>query len=327
MSLSPHTRKKVAVLMGGWSRERAISLETGRCVYDGLCRLGHDVVALDVADRGAIGKIVALAQDGTECIFNALHGRWGEDGCVQGILECMGVPYTHSGVCASSLAMDKYVAQRFFMQEGLVCPPMKRCYRHQCLVGDEPFPRPYVIKPINEGSSVGVFVVREDKDVEDMRSFGALDDLILVQEFILGRELSVGVMGGKALGVIEIVHRRGFYDYRAKYDEGGSQHVMPAPIGKDMYGRAMHLSEQAYRCLGCRGIARVDWRLQESSNHLYMLEVNTQPGMTRHSLFPEIAAYEGIDFESLLTWSIAHATLDATAADGGAVEREEGQAC
>ena len=302
------TKAKIAVLMGGRSNERDVSLESGKAVSVCLENLGYQVTPIDVGD----GRELVAGLAGVDKVFNALHGRFGEDGCIQGMLELLSIPYTHSGVLASALAMDKFAAQKVFEHHGLLCPEVKRMRR--CELGKQtPFDDDdYVVKPVQGGSSVGVFVIRKEEGKDTLKqalNAGDDNDVVLVQRCIHGRELSVGMMGDKALGVIEITTERGFYDYRAKYEEGGSRHCMPADIPQDVYEHLLTASRRAHRCLGCRSVSRVDWRLAEDGK-AYLLEVNTQPGMTQVSLLPEMATHEGIDFTELVSWIVTHACLD-----------------
>ena len=302
----------VAVLMGGWSSEREVSLTSGAEVLKALASAGYDVRPIRVERR--LDDLLTQLEPRPAVVFNALHGRYGEDGCIQGVLECLGIPYTHSGVLASALAMDKPAAKQLFAAAGIPCPA------HRILAPDEYLradlgPLPAVVKPANEGSSVGVRIVQEpgdkrDADVGDW-SFG---DRIMVEEFVPGRELTVCVMGDRALGVTEIRPRIGFYDYTAKYTAGASDHVLPAPIHEEAYRAAMDYAVRAHSVLGCRGVSRADFRYDDTGGepgHLYLLEVNTQPGMTPLSLVPEAAAHVGIGFEELVSWMVEQATCDA----------------
>ena len=302
----------VAVLMGGWSSEREISLTSGAEVVKALAGAGYDVRPIRVERR--LDDMLTQLEPRPAVIFNALHGRYGEDGCVQGVLECLGIPYTHSGVLASALAMDKPAAKQLFAAVGIPCPAHRIVARNEDLCADlEPLPA--VVKPVNEGSSVGVRVVRAPGDMPGVDAgnwpFG---DRIMVEEFIPGRELTVCVMGDRALGVTEIRPRAGFYDYAAKYTAGGSDHLLPAPVHDEAYGAAMDYAVRAHRALGCRGVSRADFRYDDTDGEpgrLYLLEVNTQPGMTPLSLVPEAAAHAGIGFAELVSWMVEQATCDA----------------
>lgn len=306
--------KRVAVLMGGWSAEREVSLNSGAAAAKALREAGYAVSVIDLErDLGAI--TAALAEAGPDVVFNALHGRYGEDGCVQGLLDIMGLPYTHSGLLASALAMDKPMALRLFAEAGIPVPEGRVVRREEGLSGD-PLPRPYVAKPINEGSSVGVAIVRDG----DPCPFAAgawpfIGERALVERFIAGREITVAVMGERALGALEITSERGFYDYEAKYAPGGSRHLYPAPIPPRDHDEALRLALLAHRTLGCRGVSRADFRYDDTRTgepgRLYLLEVNTQPGMTATSLVPEIAGHAGISFPELVAWMVENAACDA----------------
>lgn len=299
--------KRIAVLMGGFSAEREVSLVSGNAVAKALRARGHDVVPIDVGPNVAF----SLSEAQPELAFNALHGRFGEDGCIQGMLEMMGLPYTHSGVLSSALAMDKPSALSLFRDAGIRVPQGRVADREEVLAGTVMKP-PYVVKPINEGSSVGVVIVRDEQD--NPFAAGAWhygDSKVLVEQYIPGRELAVAVMNGKALGVVEIkVTGNGFYDYDAKYRPGGSVHEMPARLSPAAHRACLHVAETAHRVLGCRGVTRVDLRYDEAAGDvdgLHLLEINTQPGMTPTSLVPEIAAHGGIAFDELVEWMVEDA--------------------
>lgn len=294
-----------AVLMGGWSAEREVSLVSGAAVTESLRERGYQATAIDVGHK--IGQTLARLKP--DVVFNALHGRFGEDGCIQGMLEVMGLPYTHSGVLASALAMDKPVSRILFAEEGIRCPPGRVAHREEVLAGTVLEP-PYVVKPVNEGSSVGVIVVAEGEDNPFDTEPWHYEDRVLVERFIPGRELSVAVKGGEPLGVIEIVPAGQFYDYTAKYADGGSSHVVPAGIPEATYGRCMDVAARAHKRLSCRGITRADLRWDEEEgpeDGVYLLETNTQPGMTPTSLVPEIAAQSGLGFGDLVEWMVEDA--------------------
>lgn len=284
----------VAVLMGGWSAERDVSLVSGKAVAKALTNRRYEVTTLDV-DRDVGRKLAELKPD---VVFNALHGRWGEDGCVQGVLEVLGLPYTHSGVMASAVAMDKPLAKRLFESDGIPVADGVVVSRED-LLREEPIPRPFVVKPLNEGSSVGVRIVQEgDNDIES--GTWPLEEKLLIETYIPGREIQVAVMDGRALGGIEIRPKRGFYDYDAKYSEGLADHLMPAPMSEEAYARVLDYAVRAHNVLGCRGVTRSDFRYDEANDALFILETNTQPGMTPLSLVPEIAAHSGLGFEDLV---------------------------
>ena len=299
--------KRVAVLMGGWSAEREVSLVSGAAVSQALKRCGRQVTAIDV--QRDVGALLTRLYPRPDAVFNALHGRFGEDGCIQGLLDILGIPYTHSGLLASALAMDKAMAKRMFESAGLPVAEHKIATRAEIVAGDV-MDRPFVVKPINEGSSVGVHIVREGDNAPMFAESGwPSDGKMMVERFIPGQELTVAVMGDRALAVTEISTARGFYDYEAKYADGGSRHVVPAPVDSAVYEEAMHISVEAHKVLGCRGVSRTDMRYDGES--LYILEVNTQPGMTPTSLVPEQAAYAGISFDDLVLWMVDNAECDA----------------
>ena len=297
---------RVAVLMGGWSVEREVSLSSGAAVAKACRALGHEVVEIDVTpDIAAI-----LMREKPEVVFNALHGRFGEDGCIQGLLELLRIPYTHSGVLASALAMDKPMAKRIFAAAGIPCAQGGVFTREEILKRDV-MARPYVVKPANEGSSVGVKLVFPNDDfffTEAHWNYGAS---AMVEQYIPGREITVAVLDDTPLGVTEIRTREGFYDYEHKYTEGGSVHLCPAPLPQDKYDEVMELALRAHRALGCRGLSRSDFRYNEvGDGKFYILETNTQPGMTPLSLSPEIAALCGMDFNALVARLLQGARLD-----------------
>jgi D-alanine-D-alanine ligase len=304
-------RKRVGVLFGGLSSEREVSLRTGAAVSKALRGLGYDVVEIDV------GKDLParLTAEKVEVAFIALHGRYGEDGCVQGLLECMFIPYTGSGVMASSLGMDKVFAKQVFIAHGIPTPPY-RAFR----TGDEaraaadslPFGFPVVVKPSREGSSVGVHICKSrDEYLAAVEDVSKLAGSILVEQFIKGREVQGGVLDNEALGVIEVVSAREFYDYQAKYQSGGTtQYLFPAPLPPDQYERVNQVCLAAHRALECSGGSRSDVILLPSGE-VFLLEINTLPGMTESSLLPKIAAGRGIDFPGLCERLLQGATLKA----------------
>ncbi len=296
--------------MGGWSAEREVSLNSGAACANALEEAGYRVTRIDV-DRDIASRLAALKPD---ACFNALHGKGGEDGCIQGVLETLQIPYTHSGVLASALAMDKARAKAAFkaagvpVAESLVTTPAEAARAHL-------MPPPYVIKPVTEGSSVGVFIVREDHEYppqELTRADWAFGD-VMVERYIGGRELTCAVLGDKALGIIEILPAEGlgFYDYEAKYAKGGSRHILPARISPEIYGFIQKLALDAHNALGCQGVSRADFRLDDraqGTGELACLEVNTQPGMTATSLVPELAAHAGLTFGELVRWIVEDAS-------------------
>ena len=304
--------KHVAVLMGGWSAEREISLRSGKACADALERLGtYRVSRIDVT-RDIAAVLKELKPD---CALNVLHGRPGEDGTLQGLLEVMAIPYTHSGVMASAVAMQKHVAKTMLSAAGVPVPGGRVVSRLEA-GRKHVLPPPYVIKPIAEGSSVGVFIVREDHAHPPQELTGsdwAFGESVLVEPYIPGKELTCAVMGNRALGVIEIVPTVKFYDYEAKYAPGGSKHILPAPVPADVYEECRRLAVAAHNALGCRGVTRTDFRYDDGktgTQGLAVLEVNTQPGMTETSLVPEMAAHAGMSFEELVRWMVEDASLD-----------------
>lgn len=294
--------KHIAILMGGWSAERDVSLVSGASVSKALLELGYKTTPIDMKPEMSAAELVELlTRLKPDAVFNALHGRYGEDGTVQGMLDLMKIPYTHSGLLASSIAMDKPMAKRIFEATGLRCPKGQVVSRDYMLKG-EPIPRPYVVKPANEGSSVGVRLVFENDNFFFTAENWTYGDTVLVEEYIPGREITAAILNDKPLGVTEIKPKSGFYDYENKYTDGKTEHLCPAPLPKEKYEEAMQLALAAHRALGCRGLSRADFRYDESQGHgiFYLLEVNTQPGMTPLSLSPEIAAHAGISFNELV---------------------------
>ena len=303
--------KHVAVLMGGWSSEREVSLRSGEACARAAERAGYRVTRVDVA-RDVATVLDRLKPD---VALNLLHGRPGEDGTIQGVLEILGIPYSHSGVQASSLAMKKDLA-KVMLAAGGVPVPQGRVVARLEAAKEHVLPRPYVIKPIAEGSSVGVFIVTDHHDhppQELYREDWSFGEMVLCETFIPGKELTCAVVQNKATEVIEIVPKVRFYDYEAKYAPGGSEHVLPAQIAPDVYRAVQDLTVAAHDALGCRGVTRADFRYDDSRpgiEGLACLEVNTQPGMTETSLVPELAAYAGINFEDLVRWMIEDASFN-----------------
>jgi D-alanine-D-alanine ligase len=304
--------KHVAVLMGGWSSEREVSLNTGRACCQALESVGYQVTPIDVQPDIA-GVLDAMQPD---VAFNALHGRFGEDGTIQGLLEILRIPYTHSGVLASALAMQKDRAKVVMKAAGVTVPEGLVVNRFEAVKAHVLAP-PYVIKPVAEGSSVGVIIVREDRahpPQELTREDWPHGEQVLVEKYIPGREITCAVMGGRALDVIDIRPAKGlFYDYDAKYAKGGSIHVLPAELSPNVYQRVQELALTAHQALGCRGVSRADLRYDDTpggTGAVVVLEVNTQPGMTETSLVPEIAAYAGYSFGELVQWMVEDASLD-----------------
>jgi D-alanine-D-alanine ligase len=300
---------RVCVLHGGVSAEREVSLATGAQVCAALRDAGFDVTPIEV-NRDLAAVIAALDAHQPDVVFNALHGRFGEDGCIQGVLDWLGLPYTHSGLRASALAMDKAAAKAAFIAAGLPVAP-SRIVSPQELEAGDPLPLPYVVKPVNEGSSVGVEIIRDGDNRRAAIARGwKYDRRIMAEAYIPGRELTVAVMGDRPLEVTEIATGNVFYDYEAKYADGGSAHTLPAPIPPDIRDQAMDAALRAHHALGCRGVSRADFRYDDTAGEpgrLYILEVNTQPGMTRTSLVPEQAAHVGIPFPELCAWMVREA--------------------
>ena len=255
-----------------------------------------------------MGSLMTRLYPRPDAVFNALHGRYGEDGCVQGLLNILDIPYTHSGLLASALAMDKPMAKRLFAAAGIPVAEHRIVRRDDVVRGDV-MARPYVVKPLNEGSSVGVTIVLEGDNAPPFTDadwpFG---EEVMVERFVPGKELTVAVMGDKALAVTEITTDRGFYDYDAKYSDGGSAHLVPAPLEPAVYDEVMRLSALAHEALGCRGVSRADLRYDGET--VYLLEINTQPGMTHTSLVPEQAAHVGLSFEELVSWMVENVECD-----------------
>jgi D-alanine-D-alanine ligase len=292
----------VAVLMGGWSAEREVSLTSGRGVAAALDTLGHRVVAIDM-ERDVAAKLSLAAPD---VVFNALHGTPGEDGSVQGLLDIMGLPYTHSGLTTSVIAIDKELTKQALVPHGIRMPEGKVVASESLYAGD-PLPRPYVLKPVNEGPSVGVAIVTDEGNMgnpigRDSEGPWKHFEHLLAEPFIRGKELTVAVIGDAALAVTELKIDSGFYDYDHKYTDGITTHVCPAEIPEDVAQAAMRMSEEAHRLLGCKGCSRSDFRWDDEKGveGLYLLEVNTQPGMTPLSLVPEQAKYVGMSYEQLV---------------------------
>ena len=304
------TGKHVAVLMGGFSSERPVSLSSGNSCADALEKVGYRVTRVDV------GRDIArvLADLAPEVAFNALHGPYGEDGTIQGVLEYLQIPYTHSGVLASALAMHKEQAKRVAKSVGIPVAEARVMNRHD-IGGKHPMKPPYVVKPVCEGSSFGVVIVKEDQS-HPPQIIGSNEwrygDTVMVERYIHGRELTCAVMGNVALGVCEIIPvGHSFYDYDSKYVKGGSKHEIPAKISPNIYQKIQTLTLKAHQAIGCRGVSRSDFRYDDrhsENGELVWLEVNTQPGMTPTSLVPEIAQHAGHDFGELLSWMVEDAS-------------------
>jgi len=304
--------KHIAVLMGGLSAEREISLRSGEACAKALEGEGFRVTRVDVG----LDVAEVLGRLKPDVAFNALHGRFGEDGVIQGLLELLRIPYTHSGVLASAAAMHKEVAKTIMAAAGVPVPKGRVVTRREAAAAHV-LPRPYVLKPVSEGSSFGVFIVREDQEhppQELNRSDWSHGEALLAEQFIAGRELTCAVMGDKFLDVIEIVAASGgWYDYEAKYAKGGSKHILPANLKPNIYQKVQELALEAHRALGCRGVSRADFRYDDrpdGTGDLVVLEVNTQPGMTETSLTPEMAAHAGFSFGGLVRWMVEDASYD-----------------
>jgi D-alanine-D-alanine ligase len=306
--------KRVTVLMGGLSAEREVSLASGANCAAALKEAGYTVETLDAGvELGAV--IAQLKAQRPDVVFNALHGRFGEDGNIQGVLNLLKIPYTHSGLMASALAMDKTMAKRLFVAAGLRVPEGKLLSRAEVVAGD-PLPRPYVVKPYNEGSSVGVTIIKAG---DNAKPFAGIDwpfgDVVLAERFIPGRELTCGVMGDKAMAVTELRPKSGFYDYANKYTGGMTEHLVPAPLPADVYAECLRMALAAHQALGCRGVSRSDFRYDDTGRggigEIYLLETNTQPGMTELSLVPEQAKYLGMSYPELVSWMVEHAQCAA----------------
>ncbi|MBU2982871.1 D-alanine--D-alanine ligase [Lentibacter algarum] len=303
--MSGRTDLNVVVLMGGPSAEREVSLSSGRECAEALRSEGYTVTELD-AGRDVAERLKALAPD---VVFNALHGRWGEDGCIQGLLEWLQIPYTHSGVLASSLAIDKERTKELYRQHGLpvveslLAPKAEVAAKHVMAP-------PYVVKPFNEGSSVGVYLVHEAANSPPQLSED-MPETVMVEAYVPGRELTVSVMNGQPMSVTEII-TEGWYDYDAKYQEGGSLHVCPADIPQDIFDLCMSYAVTAHEALGCKGVSRTDYRWDDSKGAagLFLLETNTQPGMTQTSLTPEQAGALDMSFGQLCGWLVEDASCN-----------------
>jgi D-alanine-D-alanine ligase len=303
----------VAVLLGGFSAEREVSLRSGKACAEALEAAGYTVTRIDA--RRDLAE--HLTQVRPQACFNALHGRWGEDGCVQGLLEVLGIPYTHSGVLASALAMHKERAKSVMRAAGVPVPAGRIVARTEA-ARSHVLERPYVLKPVAEGSSVGVYIVREDHAYppQELNDPGwAFGDDLLAEPFVAGRELTCAVLGDRPLGVTEIIPAESlrFYNYEAKYADGGSRHLLPAPISPNVYELVQKLTLMAHRALGCRGVSRADFRYDDTpggTGQLVCLEVNTQPGMTGTSLVPELAAHAGLSLPELVSWMVEEASCN-----------------
>jgi len=300
--------KKIGVLMGGLSKEREISLRTGKAITKALSGKGYHVLPID-AGRDIAS---ALTKEKIECAFIALHGRFGEDGTIQGMLELMGIPYTGSGVLASALAIHKIMAKKIFACEKIPTPPFEVFYRREIERGDlrkVSLSLPLVVKPAREGSTIGISIVREERElIPALKTAGEYDEEILVEAFVTGKEITVAILDGLVLPIIEIAPKSGFYDYHSKYTKGETEYILPARIPREKYLEAQEVSLKTYRAFGCSGCVRVDLMTDEDGN-AYVVDVNTMPGMTETSLVPKAAAFAGIPFEDLAERILLGASL------------------
>jgi D-alanine-D-alanine ligase len=305
--------KHVALLYGGWSNEREVSLKSGAAVHKALLSLGASVSLLDVTPD--IAK--TLTELKPDVVFNALHGRYGEDGAIQGVLELLQIPYTHSGVLASATAMNKVRTKQVLRANGIRTPE-GGVYSVAEIIKNPPLDMPFVAKPPADGSSVNVFMVSNEAELQVLAKLPH-DELMLCEPYIAGREVQVAVLDGVALGAIEIRPKGKFYDYEAKYTAGMAEHIMPAPLPEADYNEVLRTAEKVHNSLGCRGLTRTDFRYDDTKvgqSLFYALEINTQPGMTELSLAPEIAAHQGISFVQLVEKMLEIATTDARAGYG-----------
>lgn len=302
-------KKRVVVLMGGFSGEREVSLSSAQGVLKALEELGHDVLPLDVT-RDMENLVQCLQNHKPDVVLNILHGRWGEDGCIQGLLEMMNIPYSHSGVLGSALSMNKVIARNICQINGIRVPEGRVAKLTNVRAGQVMKP-PYVIKPIGEGSSLGVHIILDEKSPLPTPEEWAFDDEVLIERYIPGREIQVAVLDGKAIGAIEIRPHGEFYDYEAKYTDGKATHLMPAPIHEEAYSLVLEWAEAAHKALKCRGVSRSDFRYDDTKGEpgrIYYLETNPQPGLTPLSLVPEIAAHGGMSYAQLVQWMIEDAS-------------------
>jgi len=301
-------KKKVAVMMGGLSREREISIKTGKAILKALTEKRYTVTAIDV--REDIGE--KLVKGKIECAFLALHGRFGEDGTIQGMLELMRIPYTGSDVLSSALAMHKIMAKKFFLCEKIPTPRFEVFQREEIKKGLQrkiSLPLPVVVKPAREGSTIGISIVRKEEElIPAFKKAMEYDEEILIEEFMKGKEITVGILEDIPLPMIEIIPKSGFYDFHSKYTKGETQYILPARISREKYLYAQEISLKAFQTLGCSGVARVDLMTDENENP-FVIDVNTMPGMTETSLLPKAASYAGIPFEDLVERILLKASL------------------
>lgn len=302
-------KKKVVVLMGGFSAEREVSLSSAQGVIKALQELGHETIPVDVTRD--IGELVrSLENHKPDAVLNILHGKWGEDGCIQGLLEMMGLAYSNSGVVGSALSMNKNVARKLCQVQGIRLPE-GRVVKLIEVCQKKILPYPFVIKPIGEGSSVGVHIIWDETTPLPNPQNWPFEEDVLIEQYIPGREIQVAVLGGKAIGAIEIRPHEGFYDYEAKYTDGKATHLMPAPLHPEAYAQALEWAAKAHNVLECRGVTRSDFRYDDTQGEpgaLYYLETNPQPGLTPFSLVPEIAAHAGMSYKQLVQWMVEDAS-------------------
>lgn len=290
-------KKHVAIVAGGMSAEREVSLISSKGVIESFVRQGYRVTVIDMgADIGSV-----LMQIKPDVVFNCLHGTYGEDGCLPGLLNILRIPYTHSGLLASALAFNKIKSKEMFVANGILTAKHV-IVRKEDNIKTDPIPRPYVIKPLSQGSSIGIELVFPEDNFNFADYDFAYGDTIIVEQYIKGREMQVAVLNGKALGVLEIklLKNKRFYDYETKYTEGFAQHLLPAPVPNNIYEKLLRTAEKADLALGCSGLCRVEFIYDEQADDVFILETNTHPGMTPLSICPEIAAYNGINFDSLM---------------------------
>jgi len=301
--------KKILVLCGGWTSEREVSLRSGEAVYHALIKMGYHATKVDFSHQ----IINDLKQYEPDLVFNALHGQYGEDGRVQGLLDILEIPYTHSGVLASAICMDKVITRKLCQIEGVLSPQYEILHKNSIELNKQNFfkiGKPCVIKPINEGSSVGVEVIMPNSKFEITDFSWQYGDEMILESYIAGQEVHVAVMDGKALGAIEVRPHGLFYDYKCKYTQGMTDYIMPAEISDEKYQEVLNQAEKCFKAVGCRGIARVDFILNNKNsgdNKFYLLEVNTHPGFTATSLVPKIAQHVGISFEQIVEFLVKNA--------------------
>jgi len=303
--------KHVAVLMGGWNSEREVSLNSGEAVFQSLCRLGYKATKIDFS-RNIFGQLKEVNFD---IIFNALHGQYGEDGRIQGVCDILEIPYTHSGIVASALCMDKVLTRKICATIGAKTPHYEILKKGEDAQNKEKIfaiGKPFVIKPISEGSSVGVEVILPDTEFDFANYQWQYGDEIIVEKYLAGQEIQVAVMDGKALGAIEVRPHGLFYDYKCKYTAGMTDYIMPAEISDEKYAEILDLAQKCHQVVGCRGISRVDFILNNKNggdDQFYLLEVNTHPGFTQNSLLPKIAKHVGISFDEIVEFLVKNARV------------------